>query len=341
MAGPLKTGRLPARKCAYCGEQFLPKRIDTRFCSKDCMANYRNSARRSFAEQKLSVRECVVCGAEFMPARSNHICCSLKCNDKKQKQRKSEELRAKLLTDKRTCKNQACQKEFAPRRSNQLFCSESCCDRQGKRDWKKRNSDRVRTSEANRKRFKYKSDSVYRESRKEKSLQRFHALTSKEKTERSRRSRALRDPESLRAYHREYFRIRSEEDVNFRLINLLRARTSLAIKSGKGKKLHKTEELLGCGVSEARDYLESLFDEQMNWGNWGVGGWHLDHIRPCISFDMTDKNQQFVCFNWRNLAPLWGGENLIKNCRYDYQDEIAWVDWMRELGYEGPLYLRF
>ena len=45
MTGPLKTGRLPARTCPECKQSFLPKRIDTVLCSREC----RN------AEQKQSV----------------------------------------------------------------------------------------------------------------------------------------------------------------------------------------------------------------------------------------------------------------------------------------------
>ncbi len=129
--------------------------------------------------------------------------------------------------------------------------------------------------------------------------------------------------------------------MSFRLINLLRSRTAAAIRSGKGKKASTTEDLLGCAIAEARDHLESLFDEDMSWDNWGLDSSYLDHIRPCVSFDMSDESQRFVCFNWRNLSPLWGGENMSKNNRYEPEGEIAWVAWMRDLGYTGDLYLRF
>ena len=79
----------------------------------------------------------------------------------------------------------------------------------------------------------------------------------------------------------------------------------------------------------------------MSWENWTMDGWHLDHIRPCISFDLRMESQQFVCFNCRNLMPVWGQKNLSKNDTYEPQDEVAWVSLMRDLRYKGELFLHF
>ena len=57
----------------------------------------------------------------------------------------------------------------------------------------------------------------------------------------------------------------------------------------------------------------------MSWDNHGKGKgkWHIDHIRPCASFDLTDLEQQKECFNYSNLQPLWSEDNLIKGDRYN------------------------
>ncbi len=68
-----------------------------------------------------------------------------------------------------------------------------------------------------------------------------------------------------------------------------------------------------CGI--AREHLEKQFKEGMTWENHGLYGWHIDHIIPCASFDLTDLEQQKKCFHYTNLQPLWAKENLIKGVK--------------------------
>ena len=102
-----------------------------------------------------------------------------------------------------------------------------------------------------------------------------------------------------------------------------------------------TLELCGCTIPELRKHIEDQFTEEMIWENYSYEGWHLDHIRPCASFDLSDINQQKVCFNWRNLQPMWALENTVKQDRYSKENESAWVKRMKDLGYEGELFLKY
>lgn len=106
-------------------------------------------------------------------------------------------------------------------------------------------------------------------------------------------------------------------DPNFRLVNVLRARVRGAIKNGH--KSAKTMELLGCSIEEVKSHLESQFTEGMTWDNYGK--WHIDHIIPCASFDLTDPEQQKKCFHYTNLQPLWATENISKGAKLEYQIE--------------------
>jgi hypothetical protein len=54
----------------------------------------------------------------------------------------------------------------------------------------------------------------------------------------------------------------------------------------------------------------------MTWENWALDGWHIDHIRPCCSFDLTDPEQQKKCFHYSNLQPLWAEENWSKGGKW-------------------------
>lgn len=40
----------------------------------------------------------------------------------------------------------------------------------------------------------------------------------------------------------------------------------------------------------------------------------------------TKEEEQIMCFNWRNLQPLWRKENLEKRDSLDYQSNIS-VPW--------------
>ena len=81
------------------------------------------------------------------------------------------------------------------------------------------------------------------------------------------------------------------------------------------KKAAKTEELLGCTVAEARAHLEAQFLPGMSWDNHGE--WHIDHIRPCASFDFSDPQQQKECSHYTNLQPLWAKDNLSKSDKWE------------------------
>lgn len=118
--------------------------------------------------------------------------------------------------------------------------------------------------------------------------------------------------ETLLAKGYEAKKKRLKNDPDFKLKELLSHRVRRAIHDQRGKKSAKTLELLGCSIEEARIHLEYQFREGMNWNNHGINGWHIDHIIPCSSFDLTKKEEQNKCFHYTNLQPLWAEENLKK-----------------------------
>ena len=75
-----------------------------------------------------------------------------------------------------------------------------------------------------------------------------------------------------------------------------------------------TLRLLGCTVDHLKFHLESKFKRGMNWENYGRK-WHIDHVLPCASFDLTDPRQQAICFHYTNLQPLEAKANIRKGKR--------------------------
>ena len=85
---------------------------------------------------------------------------------------------------------------------------------------------------------------------------------------------------------------------------------------GKKKSL-KTTQYLGCTVHELMKHLEKQWQPGMSWDNYNFEGWHVDHIRPCASFDLTDVEQQKICFHYTNLQPLWAEDNMRKSNKWE------------------------
>jgi hypothetical protein len=120
--------------------------------------------------------------------------------------------------------------------------------------------------------------------------------------------------EKVNEYQAKYRRERYKNDENFRVVQLLRNRFWKSLKSQSAKKSKRTLELVGCSRDELWEHLENQFKDGMTRQNQGE--WHIDHIKPCSLFDLTDPEQQKECFNYKNLQPLWAEENLRKGAKW-------------------------
>jgi hypothetical protein len=125
--------------------------------------------------------------------------------------------------------------------------------------------------------------------------------------------------EEVRYYFRTYHRERNKNDIEFKILCVLRSRTRGAILMGGGERCYKTKELLGCTPMEARIHLESQFTQGMSWNNYGYGKdkWNIDHIIPCRYFNLLDPEEQKKCFHYTNLQPLWQPENFTKGSKHN------------------------
>lgn len=103
--------------------------------------------------------------------------------------------------------------------------------------------------------------------------------------------------------------IRRKTDIKFRLVGNLRHRVGQALKGFCKSKV--TQDLIGCSIEFLKQHLEKQFKKGMSWDNYGR--WHVDHIRPCASFDLSKVDEQHKCFHYMNLQPLWAKDNFVKN----------------------------
>lgn len=107
-------------------------------------------------------------------------------------------------------------------------------------------------------------------------------------------------------------RERRISDIGFRIESNLRKRLYRAITTNK--KYRSTLDYLGCSIEELKFHLEKQFTKGMNWNNYGK--WHIDHTKPCASFDLRLETEQKLCFHYTNLQPLWAIDNLKKSDKW-------------------------
>lgn len=92
------------------------------------------------------------------------------------------------------------------------------------------------------------------------------------------------------------------ENLKSRLKDLFRKPTKTSIV-----------KYLGCSIAELKIYLESKFLPGMSWDNYGLHGWHIDHIKPVNAFS---EEEIFLASHYANLQPLWAEDNLKKGSTY-------------------------
>jgi hypothetical protein len=170
----------------------------------------------------------------------------------------------------------------------------------------------------------------------------------KEKIKESNRKYAIKNREKIFAYHAKY-RKENKEEINrkirewyykntkkvkkrikmynkvyrntlhFKIKDNMRRRIRTALKKDNGKKTQRTMKLVGCTVEELKQHIEKQFKPGMSWKKRHL--FHIDHIIPCASFDLTKLSQQKKCFHYTNLQPLWAIDNIKKGAKLNYESQ--------------------
>lgn len=95
----------------------------------------------------------------------------------------------------------------------------------------------------------------------------------------------------------------------------LNHRVAGALLSCSTRKTNKTTHYIGCSIQYLKKWFEFQFTDRIGWHNYGE--WHIDHVTPCSSYDLTNESEQLECFNWRNLRPCLSIDNLTKGDKMD------------------------
>ena len=74
--------------------------------------------------------------------------------------------------------------------------------------------------------------------------------------------------------------------------------------------------LLGCSLKFLKEYLQQTAIQNgyldFNINDYSGKEYHIDHIIPCSSFNLSKEEEQRKCFHWSNLQILSSTQNLKK-----------------------------
>ena len=110
-----------------------------------------------------------------------------------------------------------------------------------------------------------------------------------------------------------YQRDKINNDIQYKLSANVRRRIITFLKKEDITKTNKTFDIVGCTPQFLKEHLESQFKDGMSWDNYGVYGWHIDHIIPLSS--AKNEEELYKLCHHTNLQPLWAKDNLSKGSK--------------------------
>lgn len=283
------------KKCPICGIKFETVYSKKIFCSRDCYTKHNNAINK----KKYKKIKCIICGNTFIPKSSLNKYCSKECRKERDSEYYKKARMANKFNNKKIKECKFCKKSFV-QKGNESLCSDECRVK-SKKEYKKRY--RVENIE--------KEKEYYRKNIK--------------KTKAAHKKYYEKNKSKIREYYREKYK-QNMLNPEFKIKKLISNRIRIELKN---KKNFKTFELLGYNAEDLRLHLELQFKKGMSWDNYGIHGWHIDHIKPVSAFKFIkedgSKNLEEIteCWSLNNLQPLWAEENQEKKNWYKFNDKMC------------------
>jgi hypothetical protein len=156
----------------------------------------------------------------------------------------------------------------------------------------------------------------------------------KESIAAKQRSYKRKNAEKISSYLRKYNeqnkekikQLRKEsrkENPTYRLTGNMRNALRQSLKKAKLKKNNRTFKYISCSPSFLLERLEKMRIER------GLGeDYHIDHMMPIDSFDLTNAEELRCCWNWSNLQALSPKENREKSNKVIYDMKWTGEEWV-------------
>lgn len=203
--------------------------------------------------------------------------------------------------------------------------------RESQRKWREKNPDYMKEYAQTEKRKEYEKQ--YYQKNREIYIKRKQEWrkNNPEKDKEERKKYVENNKERVNKYHSEWKKNKRINDYEYKLKENASRRIRYELNTLlKGKKTKRTYEYLGCSIDELKKYLETKFTGNMSWDNYGKV-WHVDHIIPCASWNLSDEFENNCCWNFRNLQPLYASENQSKKDAYNQNDKIQYIEFMKKI----------
>lgn len=123
----------------------------------------------------------------------------------------------------------------------------------------------------------------------------------------------IKNKDTMLQKNREYRKKRKKEDYIFRLKEDIRTVIRHSFKRKGIKKSHKTEQIIGCTITELKNHLLQTFFENYGYEWDGIEDVHIDHIVPLATAN-TEEEVIKLC-HYTNLQLLKAKDNLEKGCK--------------------------
>lgn len=134
-----------------------------------------------------------------------------------------------------------------------------------------------------------------------------YTLNNKEKVYKRQKNYRLNNRDKIRKNQKEYYK-------KHPWIKIWRTTLNSSLQRMKVLKTERTFKLLGYSSKELKQHLESKFNNNMNWNNYGTY-WVVDHIKPISKFNKNSCVKEVCALN--NLQPLEKIKNLQKYNKYE------------------------
>ena len=241
-----------------------------------------------------------------------------------------------------------CNKEFVPSHHSQKYCSKECVKIKDKEFNKKYHqlgkakeaTKKYRQSDKGKEKIDKWKDGVgkkyqknYRQSERGKEVAKKSREKNKEKIRinRLKYQRSDKGQQTSQNYFQSnktkiinkqnsYTLKRKKVDIIFRLKGNLRSRLHGFLKVSNLSKENKTFKMVGCTPEFLKKHIEKQFHphpdthQPMNWENYTLHGWHVDHTIPLDSAKTQEDVEKLM--HYTNLAPMWATYNIKKGNKY-------------------------